>query len=36
MANEEMAKKIIEYVGDLSAVYGTKVTFKDGMGFVRL
>ena len=36
MANAEMAKKIIEYVGELSAVYGTNVTFKDGIGLVRL
>ena len=35
-ANTELAKKIIEYVGELSAVYDTKVTFKDGIGIVEL
>ena len=35
-ANTELAKKIIEYVGELSAVYDTNVTFKDGIGIVEL
>jgi poly-gamma-glutamate synthesis protein (capsule biosynthesis protein) len=36
MANAEKAKKIIEYVAGLSAVYGTEVTFQDGIGLVKL
>lgn len=31
----EMARKIIEYLGELSAAFDTKVEFKDGIGLVR-
>ena len=36
MANAEMARKIIDHVAELSAPFGTLVTFKDGIGLVKL
>ena len=36
LADEEMAPKIIEYLGDLSKPYGTEIAFKDGVGQVKL
>ena len=35
-ANAEAARRIIEHVRELSAPYGTKVTFRDGIGDVEL
>jgi poly-gamma-glutamate synthesis protein (capsule biosynthesis protein) len=31
----EQAREIIDYIGELSAVFGTKVEFADGIGIVR-
>ena len=36
LADEDMAKKIIDYLGELSAPYGTKIEYKDGIGRVKL
>ena len=36
LADEETGARIIEYVGQLSAPFGTKIEFRDGVGFVAL
>ena len=36
LADEEMGRKIIDYLGELSAPYGTKIEYKDGIGRVKL
>lgn len=36
LADAEMAEKIIKYLGELSAPFGTKIDFKDGIGLVKL
>lgn len=36
LADAEMAKKAIEYLGELSAPFGTKIDSKEGVGLVRL
>lgn len=36
LAEGEEARKIIEYLGELSAPFGTKIDFQDGVGTVRL
>ena len=36
LADEDMAKKIIDYLGELSAPYGTEIEYKDGIGRVKL
>jgi poly-gamma-glutamate capsule biosynthesis protein CapA/YwtB (metallophosphatase superfamily) len=36
LANAEMGRKIIEYLAELSAPFGTKIEFEDGVGVVRL
>ena len=36
LADTETAKKVIEYLGELSSPFGTKIDFKDGIGLVKL
>lgn len=36
LADAEMAKKIINYMRELSSPYGTEIEFKDGIGLVML
>ena len=36
MADAEMGKKIISYLGELSAPFGTKIEYQDGVGIVKL
>ncbi len=35
LADTEMARKLIEYLAELSSPFGTKVEFKDGIGLVK-
>jgi len=35
LASPEIARKIIEYLGELSSRFGTKIEFKEGIGLVR-
>jgi hypothetical protein len=36
LADEKTARLIIDYMEELSAPFGTKIEFRDGIGFVRL
>jgi poly-gamma-glutamate synthesis protein (capsule biosynthesis protein) len=36
LADADMSEKIVKYMGDLSAPYGTKIELKDGVGRVKL
>ncbi len=36
LADSEAGRLIIEYLGELSAPYGTEIEFKDGVGLVKL
>jgi poly-gamma-glutamate capsule biosynthesis protein CapA/YwtB (metallophosphatase superfamily) len=36
MASKEMGEKIINYLGELSAAFGTQIEYKDGVGVVKL
>lgn len=36
LADGEMAEKIIEYLGELSSPFRTKIEFKDGIGLIKI
>ncbi|MFC2002025.1 CapA family protein [Chloroflexota bacterium] len=36
LADDKTARKLIEYLAELSAPFGTKIEFKDGIGLVKL
>ena len=36
LADAGKAKKIIDYLGELSSPFGTKIEFKDGIGLIKL
>jgi hypothetical protein len=36
LADDETGRHIIDLLTELSAPYGTKIEFKDGVGFVKL
>jgi poly-gamma-glutamate capsule biosynthesis protein CapA/YwtB (metallophosphatase superfamily) len=35
LADKDMARKLIEYLAELSSPFGTKIEFKDGIGLVK-
>lgn len=36
LAEVETARQLIDYLGELSAPFGTKIEFRDGIGFIKL
>lgn len=36
MADPEMGKKIIAYLGELSTPFGTAIEYRDGVGLVKV
>ena len=36
LADDETGRRIIDLLAELSAPFGTKIEFKDGVGFVKL